>query len=49
MNEIEEFETTELEYVEQLLEDLGLQPNQTIAELIEALEEDAEAEDDDEE
>ena len=49
MNEIEEFETTELEYVEQLLEDLGLQPNQTIAELIEALEEDAEEEDDDEE
>ena len=32
-------ETTELEYVEQLLDDFGLSPEDKIAELIEALEE----------
>jgi hypothetical protein len=43
----ENCETTELEYVEQLLDDFDLSPDDKIADLIEALEdEEADGEDD---
>ena len=48
MEENCEVETTELDYVEQMLDDFGLGPNDKIADLIEALEdEEAESPEDD--